>query len=246
MNNKVLVSLASFFPIFALSYVFIYPLYIDFDIITDTHCHNANVLPSVSAAISYTSLTALVWLFCIALHTPLRVLLARRVFHVYKRIFGQIFEPEKLAKLTQNEVKYFVRLRRGVLFAYQFNLTEIAGLLVLSIFPSMTSFEWHKAGFGIFLISSAIFTILILLIEKQLDRHKLPNCYALKKRLAQSYFLSFLLAIITYYWHNAYCTNYVYSFFGFFEVVLITSNVAQHASAIYILDHADIRSKFNV
>ena len=94
----------------------------------------------MSAAISYTSLTTLVWLFCIAMHTPLRLILARRVYREYKRIFFQIFEPEKLAKLTQNEVKHFVRLRRGVLLAYQFNLAEITGLLILSMFPSQTNF----------------------------------------------------------------------------------------------------------
>ncbi len=98
------------------------------------------MLPSVSAAISYTPFTSFVWFVCIALHTPLRFILARRVYQTYKRIFAGVFEPENLARMSQEDVKYFALLRKLSFLAFQFNLAEVMGLLILSIFTSMTNF----------------------------------------------------------------------------------------------------------
>ena len=74
------------------------------------------------------------------MHTPLRYILARRVYLTYKSLFGKVFEPENLAKMSHDDVKYFARLRSSLFFAFQFNLAEITGLLILSIFTSMNNF----------------------------------------------------------------------------------------------------------
>ena len=94
----------------------------------------------MSAAISYTPQTSFIWFLCIAFHTPLRFILARRVYQSYKITFGQVFEPENLAKMSQDDVSYFARLRKFLFFAFQFNLAEVMGLLILSMFTSMTNF----------------------------------------------------------------------------------------------------------
>ncbi len=53
---------------------------------------------------------------------------------------------------------------------------------------------------------------------------KKPNSYELKKKLAKTYFISFLLAIVTFYWHNEYCTDYGKYFKNYFEKFLKNKN----------------------
>ena len=45
--------------------------------------------------------------------------------------------------------------------------------------------------------------------------------------------------MITFFIHNSYCTPYVYSIFGLFEVILIFSNIIFHASGIIIIKQTE-------
>ena len=47
------------------------------------------------------------------------------------------------------------------------------------------------------------------------------------------YFVLGLLMSYFYYWHNEYCTPYVYSFFCICEYVIVLSNMVFHATAYY-------------
>lgn len=45
--------------------------------------------------------------------------------------------------------------------------------------------------------------------------------------------------MITFVIHNSYCTPYVYSIFGFFEVILIFSNIIFHACGVIVIKQAE-------
>lgn len=76
------------------------------------------------------------------------------------------------------------------------------------MFNFIINLEFHKLGFIIYLISSASFTFLVCNIESKLHYEKTINCFHIKKRLASIYYISFILAILMFTWHNSYCTSY--------------------------------------
>lgn len=107
-----------------------------------------NFLPSLSAAISYSPQTAVIWFLCILFHTPFRFLLAKRLNEAFKRLFAKVYTSEYLSTRNNQEYKEFLTIRRILFFAYQFNKLEIVGLLLLSIFTSKSNFG--KSTFSAF------------------------------------------------------------------------------------------------
>lgn len=95
-----------------------------------------NLLPSVSSAISFDGRTTLFWLLCILLHSPFRFMLAKRLNFAYKNYFAKIYKAEYLANLNFADYKSVLRMRNFTYFSLQVNRIEIAGLIILSLFPS--------------------------------------------------------------------------------------------------------------
>lgn len=231
-----IVFMSGFCPTFALTYVLLIPLMTDFNAVTRTHCYRAvNYLPSVSAAIGYSFQTTVIWFLCILIHTPYRFKLAKLLNNCYKKVRGSVYTSECLLSLSVNEIRRYKQTENLVKYSLWFNKLEIIGLVVLSVFSSNGNYDMHKNGFGMYLIGSSGFTICVCLIELDLQRKNLFNSYKIRIRLAIVYFTSFFLSIGLFYWHNVYCTSYVYTFFGFFEVVLILSNIAFHTYPSYLI-----------
>lgn len=234
-NNHAIV-FSGFLPTFALTYIILVPMFYDFKEVTRTHCVGTkNVLPSVSAAIGYSAQTTVIWFLCIALHTPFRVQLAKIINNLYKKMLSQIYDADFLLGLSLQELRQFKKIERYTKISYWFNIIEIIGLLVLSIFSSSGDYEMHKNGFCMYLFGSAGFTICTCLIERDLKKKNMFNSYKIRLYLAATYFVSTFASIGLFYWHNTYCTNYVYSFFGFFEVTLILSNIMYHTYPSYLM-----------
>jgi len=237
---EVVVGCCGFFPIAGLLFCMTYSLVVDFVRINMTHCHRIiNFLPSVSASISFSEETALVWFLFILIHTPFRFVLAKRLNTTYKLLFAQVYTPEHLASLKFTEFKQFSRIKQLVSWSFLLNKLEIAGLLILSTFTSTNNYEMHKLGFSLYLIASACFTLFVCIVESRLEYEKTHNCYQIKKKLALTYTASFILIVVFFIWHNKYCTSYVYSFFGLSEIVLVLSNVFFHCISYWTINEAN-------
>lgn len=133
--------LSALLPGFALGYVILVPLAIDFEAITRTHCYRTkNVLPSVSAAIGFSFQTYATWLFCIIFHTPFRYNLARRVYEFYGKVLSKIYSSDNLIDLSIVEIRKYKSIKRISAISYYLNMLEIFGLLILTLFPSYGNF----------------------------------------------------------------------------------------------------------
>lgn len=141
MSDFVSIYLSGLLPFFALCYVFIIPLASDFTVATRTHCHNKNVLPSVSAAIGYSYQTTLLWFLCISIHTPFRFRMAKGLNNIYRKLLAEIYNEEFLIGQSLQELRKFKRLERLTKYSYWFNCLEIIGLLILSVFTSNTDYS---------------------------------------------------------------------------------------------------------
>ena len=235
MNTQIVVLISASLPVIALSYCFVFPLIVDFRGATRTHCQNKNFFPSVSAAISYNGSTMLLWALLLSVHTPFRFKLAKRTYQTYMKLFQKIYDETDILSNSNDRFSEFNQIKSLLYVTYQVNKIEIIGLLILSLFPSMTNYDLHKLGFSTYLLAASFFTISVCSIERRLSIAKMPNSYNVKKKLGLSFTLSLLLAITMFIWHNSYCTSYVYSFFGLFEVILILSNVCFHSWSYFII-----------
>ncbi|CAF0884987.1 unnamed protein product [Brachionus calyciflorus] len=208
MNIELIAKCSAIFPLTALAYCYIYPILIDFNQITKTHCNTKNFLPSVSAAISYSPMTSIFWFLLILIHTPFRFMLAKCLNETYKKLFARKYTSMYLASSGHYEYKKYLKLRKNIYFAYQINKIEIIGLFILSTFTSNANYEMHKLGFITYLICASIFKILICSIEYRLMTENMPNCFHERKKLALIFANSFFLAIIFFMVHNAECMDF--------------------------------------
>lgn len=235
-GNTGSILLSGVLPSFALSYVYLIPLLYDFQAVTRTHCRGTkNVLPSVSAAIGYSEQTSFLWFVCIALHTPFRFKLAKLLNGVYKKILAQVYDADFLLGLSLQELRQFKKVERMTKVSYWLNAFEVTGLLVLSIYTSSSNYEMHRNGFLMYLIGSAGFTICTCTIEKDLRKKNMFNSYKIRLYIGIIYFISLFASLIFYNWHNMYCSDYIYSLFGLFEVILIMSNIIFHTYPSHLM-----------
>lgn len=248
MNDSGLVCVASaVLPLTALGYVFIIPMLTNFKSVTRTQCdwgRPKNIFPSVSAGISFNANTTLVWFFLIVLHTPARFQLANLLDRTYKKILAEIYNSDFLRGLNLEQLRRFKRIQRVTKFSYWFNLFEIFGLCILSLFPSTSNYEMHVDGFGMYLIGAAGFTVCTLIIEFDFKKKNmvnislsnlLHNSFTIRLRLSIIYFISFAISAFLFYIHNIHCIDYAYSWFGLFEVILIMSNIALHTYPSHLI-----------
>ena len=104
----------------------------------------ANVLPSVSAAISYDGFTNIVWFIFILTHAPFRFKLAKTLHETYKTLFKSI-KTSNLLINNEEATKYSnfnrqLNSMRIFYFSHLFNKIEIIGLIMLTIFTSNSSY----------------------------------------------------------------------------------------------------------
>ena len=132
MNIEFIVICSTLCPLIALAYCFTYPILVDFKHITNTHCNTKNFLPSVSATISYSPMTSVLWFLLILIHTPFRFKLAKYLNETYKKLFARKYTSDYLVSKDIIEYKNFKLVRKQIFYAYQVNKIEIIGLFILS------------------------------------------------------------------------------------------------------------------
>ncbi|KAG5844703.1 hypothetical protein ANANG_G00165350 [Anguilla anguilla] len=186
---------------------------------TATHCQVPNYLPSISASISQTP-ERYIWRVCIGLHSAPRFLVAIAYFNFYRGRFAKRWAEWLLSCLTLASA-----------------LGENLGLLLLTYVSSNETYDVHKNGFIIFiacaLVHMAVTCRLWQVIKKYSFSPEEQTSYLWKKWLFAFNIMSCLFAAYFYRWHNSYCDPGIYTFFAFFEYLVVLSNIGFHITAYW-------------
>lgn len=67
-------------------------------------------------------------------------MMAKRLYTEYTKLFEKILKSEKFSSLPKSGLIHFILLKKSVVVVYIFNLAEISGLFILSVFTSMTNY----------------------------------------------------------------------------------------------------------
>ncbi|XP_055381547.1 post-GPI attachment to proteins factor 2-like [Condylostylus longicornis] len=207
-------------PLFSFIFCVLWCLLFNFEESTSTHCHVANYLPSISAAIGSFQPQKFVWQTSICLHFLPRLLVARLYFQFY----------EETIRLNRR------RIARVAVFL---NVIENFALMGLTLWTSsMAEYEVHKFCFISFIITSDVYMILSYVVNKnfkkfseinELDRISL-KC---KKYLMITNIISICIASLFFLRHNQYCRPMDYTLFAFFEYIVVLTNIGYHLTVYW-------------
>ena len=139
-------------PFFGLTIAVLWSLLFDFERSTATHCHVANFLPSVSAAIALTP-QAYVWRICIALHAAPRYIVTCLywIFH---------------SKQSVDETKLLFPFKKYLVALLCLgNFLEVSGLIGLSFISSRESHFIHIMCFVLFIVGELVCMILTCVLK---------------------------------------------------------------------------------
>ncbi|CBY11211.1 unnamed protein product [Oikopleura dioica] len=162
-----------------------------------------NLLPSISMMISDRQPMELIWRAAIALHS-------------FPRLFLGLFFRQKHLHLIGN--KRFVNLM------YIFYFSDIFALLGLTYVQSNEWFLLHAFFFGSFVTASSFFMISALFCVPVVGQ----AAYRSRKRTFHLHLSSILITMFLYVHHNSTCNDFVYTFFAFFEYIIVFSNIYFH------------------
>jgi len=210
-------------PFFSFIFCVVWSLLFDFERATATHCRVDNLLPSISAAIGNYQPQRLVWQIAIVIHFLPRLMVARMYLKHYED------------KIRKN------RRKLGYL-AVLLNVAENFSLLGLSLFTSATNYEIHRNCFSTFIFTSEVYMLLSYLLNK--NARKVPEVMGLERRsirFKRNLFITnvvcFAAAGYFFVRHNNYCEPGIYTFFAFFEYIVVLTNMGYHMTAYW--DFAD-------
>ncbi|XP_071847013.1 post-GPI attachment to proteins factor 2-like [Apostichopus japonicus] len=200
-----------------------------FERTTWTHCQVPNYLPSISAAISVPP-SAYIWRLVVASCASQR--LCTVVFH--HKHYSNIFVPNS----------YYRRLCK-LCFGSEF--LENLCLIGLTCISSTENHGLHAMFFIGFQLFAVIFMFLMCIVYSMATMSE-DNSNTKSLKWKWGAFLTnvaaFVLAMGSYYLHNAYCRPGVYTVFAFFEYIIVLSNIAYHVRVS--LDFSDREIRFGV
>ncbi|XP_023254846.1 post-GPI attachment to proteins factor 2-like isoform X2 [Seriola lalandi dorsalis] len=197
-----------------------------FEDATYTHCQVSNYLPSISAAISLVP-ERYIWRCCIGLHSAPRYLLATAYFNFYRGRFANRLPELLLSGL-----------------ALLCNLAENTGLLLLTYVSSTETYSVHKNGFIVFIASSLLHMLITCRLWQVIRRYYVNpeevTSYRWKVRLFLFNVSCCAAAAYFFRRHNNYCETGVYTLFAFFEYLVVFSNMAFHATAVWDFGNKEV------
>lgn len=206
-------------PLGGFIFCVVWSLMFDFEAATGTHCRVPNLLPSISAAIGNYQPQRTVWQLAISAHFLPRLMVAR----TYLKYFED--------KIRKN------RRRLGHL-AVLLNVIENISLLGLSLFTSAEDYKTHRNCFVTFIATSEVYMLLTYFLNKN-ARKTLDLTWMERKslRFKRDLFIlnvvCFALAGYFFVRHNDYCEPGIYTFFAFFEYIVVFTNMGYHMTAYW-------------
>ncbi|KNC81613.1 hypothetical protein SARC_06069 [Sphaeroforma arctica JP610] len=207
-------------PVIGLLSCLIYVSVYEFEDVNDTHCKVANVLPSLSSVIGNYPTVRYIWTFCLLIGMPTRVIDSVAYYNYFRECIGETHMLACLATLVLLTVENF-------------------GLSVLTVIPSGENHTLHAYGFGMFLcggvLAMATVAYLFSALQDSTNANMSPRPISLKwKRICLTLNLCAIATSMYFYWrHNKYCEPYVFSLFALCEYIVVLTNMASHASAMW-------------
>lgn len=193
---------------------------------TYTHCKVKNYLPSISAAISRVP-ERYIWRGFIGLHSAPRYLISVAYFNFYHRHFSKCLRELLLSALT-----------------LLLSLTENTGLLVLTYVGSTETYSIHKYGFITFIATSLLHMLITVKLWYEIQKQSLTTEEVTSYRWKLRLFLFNIgcCACAAYFFrrHNKFCEQGVYTFFAFFEYLVVFSNMAFHMTAFWDFGNKEV------
>jgi len=96
------------------------------------------------------------------------------------------------------------------------------GLIGLTYIQSNENFTLHATSFATFLTCSNLFMLSALVVTQTVGGN------TILKKLFLGHISSLILTMYCYWRHNAYCEDYIYTFFAIFEYVVVFTNIGFH------------------
>lgn len=206
-------------PFFSFIFCVVWSVVFFFERSTFTHCEVDNYLPSISAAIGSYQPQRFVWQLAICIHLLPRLAVAKMYIEYYNEIIRFKFLP--LAH-----------------FACLLNVVENFALLGLSMWTSTDNYDTHKFCFILFIATSEIYMLVSYLLNKSgrkmstlTDQENLALRF--KRNLFMVNIVSFAVAGYCFRRHNEYCEPGVYTYFAFFEYIVVLTNMGFHMTAYW-------------
>ncbi|GFR06002.1 post-GPI attachment to proteins factor 2 [Trichonephila clavata] len=207
-------------PLASFVFCVLWSVLFHFERATFTHCQVRNYLPSISAAIGSFSPQRYIWQICVAIHSAPRYL-----------VVGMYYTHLCDILLTGALWNYLA------LLIFLLQATEVTSLLGLTFVSSSENFHVHELCFITFMVSALSNMLLLYLTMKHGTKHRLT----VQERLSLKYkfifgmvnITSFFLAVYFYFRHNWYCEPVVYTFFAFFEYIVVVTNMGYHVTAFW-------------
>lgn len=172
----------------------------------------------LSAAIGDFELSQSVWRICILCHAPGRLLFAS----MYLKYLRKVIAP-----------KYV----NWAMLAVLCHVLEILGLVGLTVVSSKRNLFVHAVNFGIFIVCSVLYmNALCLLMSRcrQVEMNKLEQRGLVVKRwLCRVVLICSILLVVTYFRHESYCEQGVYTIFALLEYIVVLSNIGFNGSAYW-------------
>ncbi|XP_056417001.1 post-GPI attachment to proteins factor 2 [Hyla sarda] len=201
-------------PLCGFVFCVLWSLIFNFEETTATHCGVPNYLPSISAAIGGVTPQRYIWRLCIGLHSAPRLLGAVVYLNLY---------------LTWGASYWRCYIN------FLLNGFEILSLLLLTFISSNENHGIHQLSFVFFIFFSLMYMMTTIRIWGLSRKYSVSaeeqRSYVWKKWLFIFNLAAILIAFVFYYRHNVYCEPGVYTFFAFFEYLVVFSNMGFHMTA---------------
>lgn len=216
-----------FLPFFAFVFAVVWAVCTDYEKAVNVLCTKddnrkvRNYLPSLSAATGDFPISQALWTICIVIHAPPRFLFGS----MYLKYFEAIVPPS---------------YQQWAFLAWVISVLEVLGLVGLSVITSRQNLTFHAICFATFLISSELYMLLqcILQSSRMKTKSQGPSCMeakslTIKKCLTKTVVLCTGILIYTYFRHETYCEEGIYTIFAAVEYVIILSNMMFHGCSYW-------------
>lgn len=179
-----------------------------------------NYLPSLSAATGDFPVSQTLWTLCIVIHSPPRFLYGS----MYLKYFQTITHPS---------------YHSWAYIAWILSVLEVLGLAGLSVITSKQNLPFHASCFATFLIASELYMILQCFLQsRRTSKTQGPSngenkSLKIKKILTKLVLTCSGVLVYTYFRHEAYCEEGVYTVFALIEYIVILSNMGFHGCSFW-------------
>jgi hypothetical protein len=205
-------------PVFSITACVVWSMLFHFDNVTKTHCPVANPLPSISAAVGNNIPERWFFRFGILFMSSQRFIDGVINYNWYRRYLPQT-----------HWFWWFTAMMTLLHYLECFSLFAIAMISSMEYYPA------HEKAFMAWAVLQQARMVITMYLFRNIANHPWPGFW--QERSWKLKFIPWLintLALVcsgvVFVLHNMYCWPYLYAMYGFFEYVVVASNVANQTS----------------